>query len=162
MTAAEFAALVEGCAVGRNRFQARCPAHNDRSPSLSVAEGRDGRVLLHCHAGCTTDAILSALKLSRRDLFQGPQPSTSQLAAFVAERKAVELKRRAHRTVEREAWDKVRRWEGVVNALGAKLARTADDAPDGDTLTRTFHDACEQLHKAETAALAVRETSEAA
>jgi hypothetical protein len=43
MTAAEFAALVKGRAVGHNRFQARCPAHSDRSPSLSIAEGQDGR-----------------------------------------------------------------------------------------------------------------------
>ena len=34
-------------------WQARCPAHEDRQASLSVSTGDDGRVLLHCHAGCT-------------------------------------------------------------------------------------------------------------
>ena len=50
-------------------WQALCPAHEDRTPSLSITEGDDGRVLLHCHAGCATDAILAALRLRPRDLF---------------------------------------------------------------------------------------------
>ena len=33
-------------------YQARCPAHDDRTPSLTVSEGSDNRVLLTCHAGC--------------------------------------------------------------------------------------------------------------
>ena len=32
-------------------WHARCPAHDDRQPSLSIAEGDDGRALMHCHAG---------------------------------------------------------------------------------------------------------------
>jgi AAA domain len=40
---------------------ARCPAHDDRKPSLSVAEGRGGATLLTCHAGCSFSAIVSAL-----------------------------------------------------------------------------------------------------
>ncbi len=46
-----------------------CPAHNDRNPSLSVAEGDDGRVLLTCHTGCTLDAICASLGLRVADLF---------------------------------------------------------------------------------------------
>lgn len=49
-------------------FIARCPAHQDRNPSLSITEGVDGRVLVKCHAGCTTEAIVTALHLSMRDL----------------------------------------------------------------------------------------------
>lgn len=47
----------------------RCPAHEDRRASLSVDEGDDGRVLLRCHAGCTVEEILAALRLEKRDLF---------------------------------------------------------------------------------------------
>ena len=50
------------------QFTARCPAHKDKHPSLSVSEGRDGRVLLHCFAGCTFDDIIAALGLRPRDL----------------------------------------------------------------------------------------------
>ena len=162
VTAGGFSALVEARAVGRNRFQARCPAHRDRLPSLSIAEGRDGRVLLHCFAGCSTDAILAALKLSRRDLFQGPPASKAQLAALEAEHKAAQQRQRAIRAADREAWERVRRWEAIVAALGAKLARAPDDAPEGDTLTRVYHDACKKLHDAETAALAASESRVAA
>ena len=37
-------------------WMARCPGHEDRHPSLSIREGDDGRILIHCHAGCTPDA----------------------------------------------------------------------------------------------------------
>jgi hypothetical protein len=50
-------------------YSCRCPAHEDRSPSLSIGPGDDGRVLVHCQAGCTLDAALAALVLEPRDLF---------------------------------------------------------------------------------------------
>ena len=40
----------------------RCPAHEDRTPSMSVSETRDGRVLVHCFAGCSQEAVIGALK----------------------------------------------------------------------------------------------------
>ncbi|UCC30004.1 MAG: DUF3987 domain-containing protein [Phycisphaerales bacterium] len=46
-----------------------CPAHDDRNPSLSISVGDDGRVLLHCHAGCTPDAIVAAVRLTLADLY---------------------------------------------------------------------------------------------
>lgn len=48
---------------------ARCPAHDDRHASLSVAEGADGRVLIYCHSGCNFDQIVGSLGLSVSDLF---------------------------------------------------------------------------------------------
>lgn len=69
MTLAEVLAKldhVKGIAGG---FMARCPAHEDGTASLSVTEGADGRVLLHCHASCETDAIVAALGLALSDLF---------------------------------------------------------------------------------------------
>ena len=48
---------------------AKCPAHEDRSPSLSITEGRDGRVLIKCHAGCPTVDIVGTVGLGLRDLF---------------------------------------------------------------------------------------------
>lgn len=50
---------------------ARCPAHDDRNPSLSVTEGRDGRVLLNCHHGCSADQVVHAIGLELKDLFAG-------------------------------------------------------------------------------------------
>ena len=43
-------------------FICRCPAHDDRNPSLSIALGRQGQLLLYCHAGCTFEDVMTALK----------------------------------------------------------------------------------------------------
>jgi hypothetical protein len=50
-------------------FVACCPAHEDRTASLAIHEGDDGRVLIHCHAGCGTGEIVAAIGLQLRDLF---------------------------------------------------------------------------------------------
>ena len=51
------------------QWQACCPAHEDRTPSLSVGVGADGKVLIHCQAGCATEAVLGALGLTPADMF---------------------------------------------------------------------------------------------
>ena len=50
-------------------FTARCPAHEDRTASLSVTQGADGRLLIHCFASCPTADVLGAVGLSVGDLF---------------------------------------------------------------------------------------------
>ena len=56
----------------------QCPAHDDRRPSLSIAEGDDGRALVKCHAGCDTPAVVASLGLSLSDLM--PDTPTHQRA----------------------------------------------------------------------------------
>ena len=58
--------------AGPNSWVARCPAHDDRNPSLSVSV-KEGRVLLHCFAGCPPEAVLEAVGLTWRDL-RAPDP----------------------------------------------------------------------------------------
>jgi hypothetical protein len=53
---------------GRGNYMARCPAHDDRSPSLSIKQCDDGRNLLHCFAGCDVEDVCSALGLTLADL----------------------------------------------------------------------------------------------
>lgn len=70
MTADAITSRLEGLRrTGRDRWAARCPAHKDRGPSLSVRELEDGRVLLHCFAGCEVGAVLGALGIDMADLF---------------------------------------------------------------------------------------------
>lgn len=54
---------------GEGRWMARCPAHGDRSASLSVRLGDDGRTLLHCFAGCSFGEVVEALHLEPQQLF---------------------------------------------------------------------------------------------
>ena len=58
----------------RKGWTARCPVHDDHRNSLSISEGDDQRILLHCHAGCPIEAILKALGIDIRDLFPTPIP----------------------------------------------------------------------------------------
>ena len=55
---------------GRNgSWTAQCPAHEDKSPSLSVREAEDGRVLVHCFGGCDVHSVLGAVGMDMNDLF---------------------------------------------------------------------------------------------
>lgn len=60
MTAEKIARALGGRKV-RQGWTVRCPAHNDRRPSLSVRDGADGKVLVHCHAGCDQSEVITAL-----------------------------------------------------------------------------------------------------
>ena len=53
---------------GPGKYLSRCPSHDDRSPSLAIKDGDDGRILLHCFAGCETEHVLSALGLTFADV----------------------------------------------------------------------------------------------
>lgn len=64
-------------------YEARCPAHDDQHASLSVSRGDDGRVLLHCHAGCAPNAICNAINLRLSDLF-APSKNGDGLGRIVA------------------------------------------------------------------------------
>jgi hypothetical protein len=57
---------------GAGRWVARCPAHKDRSPSLSIAELADGRVLMNDFGGCSIEAVLDAIGLELKDLYPAP------------------------------------------------------------------------------------------
>ena len=61
--------------TGPDRWVARCPAHDDRRPSLSIHEAEDRKVLLKCWSGCSVQAILEVLGLSLADLFPGDRRS---------------------------------------------------------------------------------------
>lgn len=63
-----------GNAVGR--WIAQCPAHEDRSPSLTIRLADDGRILLHCFAGCDTESVLGAIGVQFSELF--PEPLTRE------------------------------------------------------------------------------------
>lgn len=69
MTTEAVLARLQGVRRNGNGWMARCPAHADRSPSLSVREGQDGRTLIHCFAGCSVESVSDALKIEVSDLF---------------------------------------------------------------------------------------------
>jgi hypothetical protein len=61
MTAKDIATALGGRKVGAI-WMARCPAHDDRNPSLAIAHARSGKVLVRCHAGCDQHDVIAALQ----------------------------------------------------------------------------------------------------
>jgi hypothetical protein len=62
--------LLRGVKKTANGWDALCPAHDDTSPSLGIAVGKDGTVLVKCRShDCTADAICTAIGIGLRDLF---------------------------------------------------------------------------------------------
>jgi len=62
VTAETIAKALDGRKAG-GCWMARCPAHDDRKPSLSITDSQDGKVLVRCHAGCDQDELIAALRM---------------------------------------------------------------------------------------------------
>lgn len=92
----------------------QCPAHDDRNPSLAVTEA-DGRVLLKCHAGCETSAVVAALGLELSDLFDEP----------MAPNRAPSNGRKATPRIERVSPPKTHRIYADLDAVRAAAGRSA-------------------------------------
>ena len=95
MTASELAATLNARKCGAG-WRAKCPAHVDKRPSLSITEGEDGGIRLKCFsAGCATDAIVAAIGLTMADLFaekgRGDHPPGPRLIHSNSSRPSVTL-----------------------------------------------------------------------
>ena len=79
----------QGCEPNRSGkgWACRCPAHDDRNPSLSIDTGEDGRALLHCHAGCSIQCIAECIGLSMADLFADADSPAPRATARESKRK---------------------------------------------------------------------------
>ena len=115
----------------RRGWMARCPAHEDRSPSLSVSEGGDGRVLLHCFSGCRTESVCEALQIRVSDLFSARGAARERKPEIVrrVERQIADLRTRL------TPGDRERPVVVVVcnpANLGASLARALALAVEGE------------------------------
>lgn len=68
----DFLSSLDGVKKLPSGYSARCPAHNDHDPSLSVNAGREGGIVLLCHRGCATEDVVAAMGLSMSDLAGRP------------------------------------------------------------------------------------------
>jgi hypothetical protein len=136
-------ARLPGARKAGNGWSARCPAHDDRRASLSIAQGDDGKVLVKCHAGCDTAAILAAVGLKPANLFPskaGPTPTrngkpTPGGRTFARAKDAVaELERRhgkrsnlwTYHDAQAEPVGVIIRWDGPNGKDIRPVARHAD------------------------------------
>lgn len=109
-----------------NGWVARCPAHNDRNPSLSIRVTPEGRVLMKCFAGCSFEdirrAISGPLRINAPHAPEPPRLSRAEL----------EILRRQYRTAMSPE-----RLAGFSNLLGVSVESLArlDAGWDGEALT---------------------------
>gem|GEM_PF-4856927 len=109
----------------------RCPAHDDAHGSLSVAEGRDGRALVHCHAGCEVRDVLTAIGLTECDLFASNGNGSMRPAAV--DHATIAARNDAALAAAREVCRTV---YSYTDENGVQLYRVVrDDHPDG---SKTF------------------------
>ncbi|WP_159322568.1 hypothetical protein [Spiribacter roseus] len=103
---------------GDGRWTACCPAHGDRSPSLSIREQTDGTLLIYCFAGCPAAAVLESVGLTLGDLFPDNAAERSPM-------------RPGERWVPRDVLAAVAR-EALVALVGAETVARGDTLADAD------------------------------
>jgi hypothetical protein len=142
--------------ISSGRWVARCPAHADRAPSLTIAEGKDGRALLYCHTGCNLSAILESAGLAMLHLFPaGPRRSAEELAAIRREceyrgEQQAEGRRRERIRAAQLLWQ----WQDLKDSadrLARALETMAEDTPCGEQLTACFQLVMDELHSVDRA-----------
>lgn len=75
--------------TGENRWMAKCPAHNDRTASLSLSTTKEGHILCKCHASCEINDVLSAVGLKPCDLFIKRLPNNKGQKPYLQKNEAL-------------------------------------------------------------------------
>jgi len=78
MATAETIATALGGRKAGGGWTARCPAHDDHTPSLSIRDAGDGKVLVRCHAGCEQEQVISVLRSRGLWTSNGPRSRPTQ------------------------------------------------------------------------------------
>jgi len=119
--------------TSRDSWIACCPAHKDRTPSLTVRGMDDGRILIHCFSGCGAADVMAAIGLETADLF--PKALADHLPAVRQPFSATDVLRALRR-------------EAAIVALGSA------DLAEGKSVdhqrvwlaSERIADACEYIH----------------
>lgn len=119
-------ARLHGVRKTRRGWEAQCPAHEDSSPSLSLALGERGQLLMWCFAGCTVEQISQRLQVTVRDLFPD-----SPMDLRDAHAEALRMLRAQERRRERDqgATDDAACWAVIrhARALATRLGPSSED-----------------------------------
>ena len=120
--------------TGPQRWLAKCPAHADRSPSLSIRELDDGRILIHDFGGCGAAAVVEALGLTLADLFEKPLGDFAAVHSRIPARDLLEILSEETSVVAFIATDLLERrlispqgWQRLAEAA-ARIGRARDHA----------------------------------
>jgi putative DNA primase/helicase len=118
MTSARFLTLALGGRWHGDYGTARCPAHDDRRPSLSIRDGDRGGALVHCFAHCDQLTVIASLK----DLgfwFDATRLSESEQERFAKQRRARERERQRRAAFCERVWRKT--WAAALPAVNSPI-----------------------------------------
>jgi hypothetical protein len=132
MSAEALAQALGGRRSGRT-WLACCPAHDDREPSLAIRDGDDGRVLVHCHAGCDQRDVLDVLR--RRGLWEEAEPSSAPRSRWSPPCPIRDPEAAGRTEAALRIWDAGHASRGTL--VATYLASRGLDLPPGDRLR--FH-----------------------
>lgn len=132
--------------VGARKWMALCPAHEDKEPSLGIAVGEDGRVLLHCFAGCSAESVVKAIGVEMKDLFPSgcgertqthpitvKAPLNKSATVFGTEEGLLACVQDRVKGVHVATW----RYDGIDGVEALRVARFS--LPDGGKAIRPYH-----------------------
>ncbi len=146
MTTSELARTLKARRYARGKWMGKCPAHMERTGSLSIVDMGAGRTRLHCFAGCPQQNVLDALGLSWKDLDDTKRADPDAFKAILKERRRQEMEEKDAR-VTRGLWlDQARFWDEEIGRIGKLL----ESDFDSDTLARQLHRALEKGRTAQT------------
>ena len=143
MTFPEICRHFQAKKIGKGKYQAKCPAHRDSSPSLSIREGQRA-ALVKCWAGCELEAILRASNIGLRDLWY--EQTADPKAVKAAQRKRDEEEwsiatLKAYRILRQE---RVWMWYRLTAAFGWLLMKN----PGNPLVAMCFNTALEHSREA--------------
>lgn len=122
-------------------WTAQCPAHDDRNPSMSLGTGKDGRALIHCHAGCSIVDILNALELPTGAIFTDWDPYKTNSGTITSLRAWRQAKAKAPKQPSPYRREKTDHWD-YHDAQGVHVARVVRyqlvDPDTGEIVGKTF------------------------
>jgi hypothetical protein len=144
MTALQVAQHLNAKKIGRNKWTALCPAHEDRKPSLTISEGKTG-VLLSCmsHHCDFLDIVRNAgLKplMLRYDYNPNGEFDKKAYAALQAKQEATASVLAQTKRKTRALVGETRCWETVASLLHAHLVH-ARELPEGPAIARLWRKA---------------------
>lgn len=134
MTALELARILKGRRYAKGRYMARCPAHPDRTGSLSITEMPDG-VRVHCFAGCAQKSVLNAMVLDWRDLKPNRRVDPEIVRQIREQTAKYEASEKHRRWLKNEALHQASVWSAISDGLGSLLA----GFPEDKRLSSYFH-----------------------
>ena len=138
MTGSQIAAHFNAKKIGKSKWLAKCPAHPDRKPSLSIDEGRRGVVLFCQSHQCDVRDIVAGAGLRMKDLFYHSRDLSSealqihikkqqQERAYEAEKRRQDLKMMLH-AIELKPYQRVKRcqshFERDIETMCSRLEKT--------------------------------------